>query len=94
MWICRICEHKTSRRGNIIRHLKLVHSIDDRDRKNVYSETNRVLNDKAQTSMDSNGFGQQTYEYEVQSRMLSSGIPLSKERYLGMNSPERMLQDG
>ena len=33
MWICRICEHKAGRRGNIIRHLKLVHSIDDRDGK-------------------------------------------------------------
>ena len=41
MWICRICEHKTTRRGNIIRHLKLVHSIDDRDGKNASKVSNK-----------------------------------------------------
>ena len=46
--------------------------------------------------MDSNEFEQQTSEdsHGLQSRMLSSGIPLSEERYPSMNSPERMLQDG
>ena len=98
MWICRICEHKAGRRGNIIRHMNLVHSIDDRDGKNAYRETNKAipLNGKAQTTMDSNEFGQQTSEdsHGLQSRMLGSGIPLSEERYPSMNSPERMLQDG
>ena len=98
MWICRICEHKTGRRGNIIRNLKLVHSIDDRDGKNAFRETNKAipLNGKAQTSMNSNEFGQQTSEdsHGLQSRMLGSGIPFSEERYPSMNSPERMLQDG
>ena len=59
-------------------------------------ETNKVLNGKAQTGMDSNEFGQQTSEdsHELQSRMLGSGIPMSQERYTSINSPERMLQDG
>ena len=98
MWICRICEHKAGRHGNIIRHLKLVHSIDDRDSKNAYRETNKAnsLNSTAQTSMDSNEFEQQTSENShcPHSRMLNSGIPLSEERYPSMNSPERLLQDG
>ena len=59
MWICRIGEHKTTRRGNIIRHLKLVHSIDDRDGKNVSKVSNKnegVLSyGKVQTSNDTYG---------------------------------------
>ena len=43
MWICRICEHKSGRRGNIIRHMKLVHFIDDRDCKNAYKDSNKAL---------------------------------------------------
>ena len=95
MWICRICDHKAGRRGNIIRHLKLVPYIDDRDVKNAYRETNKVLNGKAQSSMDSNEFEQQTSEvsHGPQSNMSDSGIPLSEERYLNMNSPKRLLRD-
>ena len=89
MWICRICKYEASRRGNIIRHLKLVHSIDDRDGQNAYRKTNKVLNCKAQTSMDSNEFRLQTPEDELQSRMVGSGIPLSDIQY-----PERMIQYG
>ena len=63
-----------------------------------YREINKAipLNGKAQTSMDSNEFEQQTSDdsHGLQSRMLSSGIPLSEERYPNMNSPEQMLQDG
>ena len=94
MWICRICDHKAGRRGNIIRHLKLVHYIDDRDGKNVYRETNKALNGKTQTSMDSNEFEQQTSEvsHGLQSNMSGSGIPLSEERYPNMNSSKRLLQ--
>ena len=57
MWICRICDHKKAgRRGNIIRHLKLVHSIDDRNGKNAHRETNKALNGEAPTRMDSDEF--------------------------------------
>ena len=78
MWICRICDHKAGRRGNIIRHLRLVHSIDDRDGQNVYREN--FKDGRAQPSMDSNEFEQQTSEvsHGLQSRMSGSGIPLSE----------------
>ena len=85
MWICRIREHESCRRGNIIRHIKLVHSIDDRDGKNAYRETNKSipLYGKAQTSMDSNEFGQHTSEdsHGLKLRMLGFRIPLSEERF-------------
>ena len=75
MWICRICDHKTGRRGNIIRHLKLVHYIDDRDGKNIYKETNTGVNSYGESRKDtlvcSNG---------LQTRMLGSGIPLSERK--------------
>ena len=93
MWCCQICQHKTSRRGNIIRHLKLVHSIDDRNCKNAYkdsNETSRIPScgeSRKDTPVCSNG---------VQSRMMGSGKPLSEDRYSSMISPESMteLQDG
>ena len=75
MWCCRICQHKTSRRGNIIRHLKLVHSIDDRNCKNAYkdsNETSRIPScgeSRKDTPVCSNG---------VQSRMMGFGKPLSE----------------
>ena len=42
MWSCKICSHKTSRRGNIVRHIKLVHGIDDRDGKNATKDSNKA----------------------------------------------------
>ena len=83
MWICRICDHQASRHGNIIRHLKLVHSIDDRDGKNAYRETGEAITSnckdgRVQTSMDSNEFEQPTFEDGLQSNMTGSGKPLSE----------------
>ena len=43
MWSCKICSHKTSRRGNIIRHIKLIHGIDDRDGKNATKDSNKAV---------------------------------------------------
>ena len=93
MWICRICQHKTSRRGNIIRHLKLVHSIDDRDCKNAYNDSNKASRipscgeSQKDTPVCLNG---------LQSRMMGSGKQLSEERYSSMISPVPMTypQDG
>ena len=35
MWVCSVCSHDTRRRGNIIRHIKLVHGMDDREGENA-----------------------------------------------------------
>ena len=84
-----MCSLKTSRRGNVIRHIKEVHGIEDRDARNATKNSNTGLksNGKDQTTKDSN---------ELQSRMLSSGRPMSEERYPSMNSAKRTidLQDG
>ena len=93
MWNCRICEHKSGRRGNIIRHMKLVHSIDDRDCKNAYKDSNKASRkpsygeSRNETPVCSNG---------LQSRIMGSGKQLSEERYPNMIPPEPMtdLQDG
>jgi hypothetical protein len=93
MWICRICEHKSGRRGNIIRHMKLVHSIDDRDCKNAYNDSNEISRipsyseSRKAIPVCSNG---------LQSRMMGSGKQLSEERYSSTISPEPMTypQDG
>ena len=72
MWRCRICEKKTKKRANIVRHLKLIHGIDDSDFKNVIKDTN---------------IGMESYETnrspvcsnELQSRMTEKGSPLSED---------------
>ena len=73
MWRCRICEKKTKKRANVVRHLKLIHGIDDRDFKNVIKDTNIgvVSHGKDRTPIVSNG---------LQSRMSSVGRPMSEGR--------------
>ena len=89
MWRCNLCSLETSRRGNVIRHIREVHGIDDPNAQNATKDSNTGVKScgKDKTAKDSNG---------QQSRMLGSGIPLSEERYPSMNSPEQMtnLQDG
>ena len=86
MWRCNLCLLNTSRRGNVVRHIREVHKINDPNAQNATKESNTGVksNGNDKTSKDSNG---------LQSRMMGAEIPLSEERYPSMNSPERMLQD-
>ena len=43
MWSCTICSHKPRKRANVIRHLKLVHDIIDRDGKNATKDSNKAV---------------------------------------------------
>ena len=43
MWSCRICWHTTRKRANIIRHLKLILDITDRDGKNATKNSNKTV---------------------------------------------------
>ena len=40
MWNCNICSNKTRQRGNVIRHIKLVYEIEDRDARNASKDSN------------------------------------------------------
>ena len=40
---CRICWHTTKKRANIIRHLKLIHDITDRDGNNAKNNSNKTV---------------------------------------------------
>ena len=88
MWRCNLCSLNTSRRGNVIRHIREIHGINDPNAQNATKDSNTGVksNGKDKTTKDSN---------ELQSRMLGAGIPLSEERCPSMNSPEQMtdLQD-
>ena len=72
MWRCRICEKKTKKRANTVRHLKLIHGIDDIDFKNVIKDTNIGVEsyDTDRYPVGSNG---------LQSRMTEKGRPLSED---------------
>ena len=87
MWRCNLCSLKTSRRGNVIRHIREVHMIDDPNAQHATKDSNTGVksNGKDKTTKVSNG---------QQQTIMDAGIPLSEERYPSMNSSEQMLQDG
>ena len=44
VWSCSLCLHKTKRKSNVIRHIKLVHGIDPRVIKNNDAKNNDTEN--------------------------------------------------
>ena len=89
MWRCNLCSLKTTRRGNVIRHIREKPGIEDPNAQNATKDSN--------TSMTSNGKDKTTKNSNGQHpRNMGAGIPLSEEIYSSMNSPEQMtsLQDG
>ena len=102
MWSCILCSHKTCRRGNIIRHIKLAHGIEDKEAKNASRETNKAVGMMSYGDRRLGTSGIPPYEggrmeipvcsnsngFKQQSRVFGGGIPLSEEeRYLSINSP-------
>ena len=70
MWWCNLCSLKTSRRGNVIRHIREVHGIDDPNAQNATKDSN--------TGVKSNGKDTTTrVSNRQQPRIMSAGIPLS-----------------
>ena len=71
MWLCNLCSLKTSRRGNVIRHIREIHGIDDPNAQNATKDSNTrlKLNGKDKTTQVSNG---------QQPRIMNAGIPLSE----------------
>ena len=74
MWRCRICEKKTKKRANVVRHLKLIHGIDDIDFKNVIKDTNICVE-----SYETDRSPVCSNKLELQSRMTEKGRPLSED---------------
>ena len=74
MWRCRICEKKTKKRANVVRHLKLIHGIDDIDFKNVIKDTNNGVE-----SYETDRSPVCSNKLELQSRMTEKGRPLSED---------------
>ena len=82
MWRCNLCSLKTSRRGNVIRHIREIHGIEDPNVQNATKDSNTSVtsNEKDKTTKVSKG---------QQPRIMGAGIPLSEEIYSSMNSPEQ-----
>ena len=87
MWRCRICEKKTKKRSNIVRHLKLIHGIDDIDFKNVIKDTNICVE-----SYDTDRYP--VCSNELQSRMTEKGRPLSEDYREIPYKVSRLSMDG
>ena len=86
MWRCNLCSLKTSRRGNVIRHIREKHGVEDPNAQNATKDSNTSVTSKGKDKVSK---GQQ-------SRIMGAGIPLSEEIYSSMHSSEQMtsLQDG
>ena len=87
MWQCNLCSLKTSRRGNVIRHIREKHGIEDPNAQNATKDSNsgEKSNVKDKTTKNSNG---------QHPRIMGAGIPLSEETYSSEDSPEQLLQYG
>ena len=71
MWQCNLCSVKIGRRGNVIRHIREVHKIDDHDAQNATKDSN--------TGVKSDGKDKTTKVSNVQQRTVKgAGIPLSE----------------
>ena len=74
MWRCNLCMREVKRRSNLIRHIRLVHKINDRDGQNASKisnmDTGKLSYGGVQTSKDS---------YGQHSRMTEKGKPLSED---------------
>ena len=71
MWQCNLCSLKISRRGNVIRHIREVHKIDDPDAQNATKDSN--------TGVKFDGQDKTTKVSNVQQRtIMGAGIPLSE----------------
>ena len=54
VWACSLCLHKTKRKSNVIRHIRLVHGIDSRIFKN--KDTKIGMNDATEPSREHTEF--------------------------------------
>ena len=89
MWRCRICQKKTKKRANVVRHLKLIHGIDDIDFKNVIKDTNTGVE-----SYETDRSPVCSNELELQSRMTEKGRPLSEDFREIPNKVSRLSMEG
>ena len=80
MWSCRICEKKTKKRANVVRHLKLIHGIDDPDFRNVIKDTNIGVEsyERDRTPVCSNNLELQSRMSSV-GKLMSGGRPMSED---------------
>jgi hypothetical protein len=76
MWICKLCSHETKKRANLIRHLKLVHNISDREGRNATKNSNTSAElcraDQMDTSESSN-------DHKLPSIMMNDRRSISEE---------------
>ena len=74
MWRCNLCMREVKKRANLIRHIRLIHKIDDKDGQNASkisnADTDRLSYGGVQSSNDS---------YRQHSRMMEKGRPLSED---------------
>ena len=54
MWSCSLCLHKTKRKSNVIRHIKLIHGIDARLIEN--NDTRIEMNTATESSRENQNF--------------------------------------
>ena len=71
MWRCNLCLLETSRRGNVIRHIREVHKIDDPNAQNATKDSNTGVKSNVKDKITKVSNGQQR-------TIMDAGIPLSE----------------
>ena len=71
MWRCNLCLLETSRRGNVIRHIREVHKIDDPNAQNATKDSNTGVKSNVKDKITKVSNGQQR-------TIMNTGIPLSE----------------
>ena len=71
MWRCNLCLLETSRRGNVIRHIREVHKIDDPNAQNATKDSNTGVKSNVKDKITKVSNGQQR-------TFMDTGIPLSE----------------
>jgi hypothetical protein len=71
MWRCNLCLLETSRRGNVIRHIREVHKIDDPNAQNATKDSNTGVKSNVKDKITKVSNGQQR-------TIMDTGIPLSE----------------
>ena len=90
MWMCKLCSQETKRRVNLIRHLKLVHNISDRDGRNAIRKLNNSVELYRKNRMDTSDFSN---DHEPQSIMMSVGRSMTEKRCHEIRNQEKRHQN-
>ena len=90
MWMCELCLHETKKRANVVRHLKLVHNINDREGRNAIKKSKNKVELYREDQMDISDFSD---NHELQPIMMNVGRSMTEGRCHEKRNQEEQHQN-